>query len=373
MRRSFLLTPLLAAAVATHTSAQSTDGAVVLHGFGGWAYGQSDQHNSYLAGLPGGNYRRASMAISLVAPVSERLTIRAQGESIQSEDGPTMVLDYAFADYKLADHLSLRVGEVKHPFGIYTEVFTVGTLRPFIDLPQAVYGAVGFAGQAYDGAGLSGDVDLGRWNLTYDLYGGGYTLQEFRTPEAFLHGEDVSSIRDEVEIESTRNLFGTRVMLHTPLHGLSFGTSVYTGQLAEIGGRLRTVVAGSVDYRSNAFSLEAEIAHEDEVRDQHVTGAYVQAAYRFHPSWQIGVQLDNLHNDFIGGDASRAPSLTQHREVAGVLSYWFSRSLAIKGEFHAVNGNRLAMPEPEDFSSILAAGGFRTRTRLVQLGAQFSF
>jgi hypothetical protein len=55
------------------------------------------------------------------------------------------------------------------------------------------------------------------------------------------------------------------------------------------------------------------------------------------------------------------------------LSYWISRALVLKAEYHRVNGNRFALPDPQELVSDLAAGQLHTTTNLVQFGGQFSF
>ena len=66
-------------------------------------------------------------------------------------------LDYAFAEWFVSDALKIRMGRVKHPFGLYGEIFDVGTLRPFYLLPQSIYGPNGFTAKAYNGVGLTGN------------------------------------------------------------------------------------------------------------------------------------------------------------------------------------------------------------------------
>ena len=103
----------------------------------------------------------------------EKLSIVAQirGEAVNGDDN--FELDYAFAGWSFSDALELRIGRVKHPYGIYGEIFDVGTLRPLYQLARSVYGPVGFTARAYNGVGLSGwlDWDSG-WALQYDVYYG---------------------------------------------------------------------------------------------------------------------------------------------------------------------------------------------------------
>jgi hypothetical protein len=364
---------LVAALLATsRLAAQEPAASIVLHGFGSWAYGNTGK-NFYLAGAPEGDFRQVSMSLNLGARVDDRLMIHAQGEIFEDEDGTHTSLSYAFADYRLSDHFSVRVGQVKHPFGIFTEIHSVGTLRPFLDLPQGVYGPVGFAGESYKGVGILGTVDAGAWMLAYDLYAGGIDLKKFAVPEHFYAGDPLQDVTLETELQSLRNVIGGRVELKTSADGLSFGGSAYTGILNEPAANRTVVVAAQARYRSNRWTIESEVAHQDQTGDERAIGAYVQAAYRITPAWQVALQGDYLKNEFLRVDPSAAPSLQYHKEGAVALSYWVSRALVIKTEYHLVNGNRFAVPKPEDLVSVVRAGQLRTTTHLLQFGAQFSF
>jgi hypothetical protein len=353
--------------------AQETADRVVLHGFGSWAFGRTSWNNHYLGGGPENDFRHASMAMNVAAKVDDKFTVHAQAEIREDEEGTRTTLSYAFAEYRFSDRLGLRIGQVKHPFGLYTEVFTVGTLRPFLDLPQGLYGPAGFAGQAYRGVGITGTAEAGAWTVSYDVFGGGIDLEKFAVPELFYLGEPLSEHSDQIELESTRNVVGGRVVLSTPVRGLSVGASSYTGLLNEEAGNRRSVIAGQLAYRSNRFTLESEVAYQIQVRDEAVTGGYVLVAYRLTPEWQVALQYDYLKNTFFELDPAAAPSLQHHKEGAVAVSYWISRALVLKAEYHRVSGNRLALPDPEEFVIDLAAGLLRTTTNLVQFGGQFSF
>jgi hypothetical protein len=351
---------------------QNVSPGVTVHGFGSWAFGRTGE-NVYLNGTPDGEFRRASMALNLSARVEDKLTIHAQGELREDEDATHTTLTFAFAEYAMSDRLRFRVGQVKHPFGLYTEVFTVGTLRPFLELPQGFYGPVGFAGESYRGLGLSGLIESDSWGVAYDLYGGGNNLQKFVVPEAYYDGSTLQNVAEENEEQSTRDVIGGRLVVSTPLNGLSVGASSYTGILNEPAANRRTVVAAQAEYRSDRLTIAAEAAHEDQVEDEHATGGYIQVAYRLTPHWEVAGQGDYLTNRFFGVSADRVPSLQYHKEAAIALDYWFSNSLVIKAEYHRVNGNRFSMPHPEDLSDVVSANALRATTHLFQFGGQFSF
>jgi hypothetical protein len=313
------------------------------------------------------------MALNLAARVNDELTVHTQGVISEDETETHTTLSYAFADYKLSHRFSIRAGQVKQPFGLHSEVFAVGTLRPFLELPQAIYGPVGFAGESYKGVGILGALEAGRWTVGYDAYVGGIDLLKLAVQEEYYHGASLPNATRGIERESIRNIIGGRLVLSTPVQGLRLGASAHSGVLNETASNRRTVVAGQISYQSNKVTLESEVAHENQVNDEHSTGGYVLAAYRLTPEWQVGVQGDYLRNVYHGVDPSAAPSLQDHKEVAAVLSYWVVRALVVKLEYHWVDGNRFAIPLPEDLAGVVTANQLRTRTHLVQCGVQFSF
>ena len=215
----------LVMALSLATVLPADDSSLQIHGFGGWSFAKTDHNNLYLGGLPEGNYRRSELALNLQEKVSDRLRIVVQTFWIESENGDSASLDSAFAELRLSDKLRIRAGQIGLPFGIYNEINDVGTLRPFLRLPQGVYGPVGFTGENYQGIGITGTLTgLSEWSYGYDLYGGGLDLQEFLPPEAFLKGQPVTTSTDNEE-ESTRNLIGGRFTVHSPLDHLEFGVS----------------------------------------------------------------------------------------------------------------------------------------------------
>ncbi len=358
----------LSIAFATSGNAQEAIQSVVLHGFAATTYGRTDANN-YLHGVKGGEYQNANFALNISATVNEFLRITVQTWMIEDQRGLDQELDFAFAEWRLGNEARVRVGKVKQPFGISAEVFDVGTLRPFSDLPQAVYGPVGLVSESYNGAGFTGSHALSAgWHLDYDAYGGAMIVNEYQVPEAFLRG-DPTYAEAEHEYE-TKDMVGGRAVFEAPWPGLRFGASAYTG--SEIGSRRSLVYGAQIEQLSERWSIRSEAVHK-QARDRRVSGAYAELAYRFGEHWQAAVLVDDLKMTLVGVGASSAPSLLNHREAAVGLNYWFDPSLVLKLAGHRVDGNRLAGPAPEDLDATVASGNLRTRTNLLTLAAQFSF
>lgn len=348
--------------------AQETEQRVQLHGFGSWAYGNTNG-NDYLSGSEDGRYDDASFALNVVATHADRLRVVAQPEWLDREDGTEVELDYAFAEWTFSDKLRLRAGKVKQPFGISTEVFDVGTLRPFSELPQAVYGPVGLVGESYKGIGIAGAITFGQhWEVVYDVYGGGQELEEYLPPEAVAEGE---TFEDPIELERTKDIVGARAVVETPISGLRFGASAYTGN--EVGSHRRTGLGIQAEYLAGPWSIRSEYASETVKDDLDADGFYVEAAYHLDPHWQLAVQYDHLKSSLAAVPDPAAPSLLKHEEVALGLNYWWSSDFVFKLSYHNVDGNRFAGPPPTDLAESVTAGTLKTKTNMLLVSTQFSF
>ena len=352
----------------TAAVAQESMPRVDIHGYGTWAYGKTNG-NQYLSGDHDGRYDNAGLALNVAGSVTDRLRVIGQLEFLDGPQGSEVELDYSFAEWTLSDKLKLRAGKVPQPFGISAEVFDVGTLRPFLDLPQAVYGPTGLLGENYKGVGLTGSFALkGGWELMYDLYGGGQELDEYIPPEAVILGEEFT---ESIELERTRNMVGGRVVVETPVLGLRFGASAYTGD--EIGSLRRTGLGAQVEYLAGPWSVRSEYTRESVKDDLEAIGFYAEVAYRIDPHWQVAGQYGRLTSDVLPVPEPATPSLLDHEEVALGLNYWFAPHFVFKLSFHRVDGNRFAGPQPQELAEVAASGTLKQKTKLVLFGAQFSF
>ncbi len=369
--------------MATNPAAAQTLGdRVQLHGFGGWAAGDTDG-NSYLGGEEGREYDTITFALAATAQVSEQLTISAQIFSEGEDEEIKTELEYAFAEWTFSDQLKLRAGLVKQPFGIYTEVFDVGTIRPFFDLPQGIYGPTEFQAQAYQGLGLTGRKELGGgWGLQYDVYGGEIGLDSTEASNPFLDFEDEAGEEDEDEDEGgakekLKDVLGGRLKFTVPGDKLSFGVSAYFGtpeEEEEAGegdedevGPTHETYALNLEYLTSDWVMRLEYAHR-EGGDENVEGrgAYLEVARYFKDKWQIAARYDWAELEADNSDI--IDSLLEHEDRAISLNYWFNANLVFKLSYHLVEGNLFAVPEDLDEGDEL-----ETETQLIQLGVQFSF
>jgi Phosphate-selective porin O and P len=346
MKRGFLLSALLLAAPALFAQPAS------LHVFGGWAYGRTNG-NAYLAGTRDGEFDNANVALNVGASPIEQLRLEGQVEVELDRGVQQTQFDFAFAEWRFSDAVRFRVGRLKHPFGIYTEIYDVGTLRPFLALPQSVYGPAGTLAEAYNGVGLSGFRKLGpRWSVAYDVYAGELDLR-------FADFEHELELNADGSLD-VKNVVGGRAIVETPVDGLSFGASAYRGSIHAAGARIgHRALGAQAEYLTDRLSLRGEWTRNvSGASSEH--GQYAEAAWRFTPHWQAAARVDAIHEQ-------RDASLDgHHHEAAAGINYWFTPQFVVKLSGHRVHGTHFTKPDA-------VTGAMKDRTNLLMFGAQFSF
>lgn len=372
--------------------AADTGDQVDIHGFGGWSYGTTDG-NTYLSGSEEGEYSNVDFYLNISAQPSEKLSISAQVGWFNDPVSTDVDFDFAFAEYAFSDAAKVRVGRVKHPFGIYGELLRVGTLRPFLSLPQSIYGPFGFIGNGYNGLGVTGRFFTeGGWSFGYDVYGG--QLQDTLEIQNILlfpfpGFTDPTYLNDGASRfeEHLNDMVGARIDIGAPVAGLHFGLSGYTGQLDSelFADADRTILGAHVEYQGHGFLLRSEYMNFEQLEknrggptDVLSDSYYLEAAYRVTDHWEVAARYDEMDQEIRDPNVPALPPFieasTQHQDLAFGLNYWFSAHFVLKTSYHLVEGLRFARSNfDDDPMGVLLGGDFDDETRLFQFGAQFSF
>ncbi|HET7449944.1 MAG TPA: porin [Gaiellaceae bacterium] len=390
----------VAAAFAASTAgAQSiTPQNVEIHGFGSWNSGASNDGNLYLGAQNRGSSLNSVAGLALTGRMDEKVSFTTQVKFDFNGDTKA-ALDYVFAQYQFADAFKVRAGQVKQPFGLYTETIDVGTIRPFLEAPEAVYGPTANIAEAYRGIGFTGNFNLpGALSLDYDVYGGGLNREEYEptldTYRVMQGRRTFAQVSDGYGTEITDQVYGGRVMLNLPISGMRVGASGYHGNTNEQPspgrGDVQTV-AYSFEYAANRISLRSEALREWESDHDRQNGWYYEGAYRLFGGLQVAGLFDRATTHLKGKKPGCAApctdypvigaSLLNHKELAGGVNYFFSPNFVMKLSYHHIEGNRFAQPARDDLvkqiSTAWAAGATTSpldpHTNALLLGAQFSF
>ncbi len=395
MKKTKLLITLLFVTLLTMSTlnAQVSE-KVTLHAFGSWAYGNTDGAH-YLVGDENGDYNHSQFYLNINAQPFERLSVIAQIGGEQSHDGIEFKFDYAFAEWAFSDMLRLRLGKVKHAFGIYGEILNVGTIRPFLSLPQSIYGSHGFVGKGLNGIGLTGSYySQSGWGISYDLYWGQLkTISEMPNILTFAFQQDPAYLNNGMQMieRDLADLYGGRLSISTPLDGLSFGFSGYAGEdkSEEETGEGGFVGDNSsygvhLEYLSSRLWLRSEyIKHIQNATSgqgdnlETITNSfYVEVAVKLLGNWQAAVRYDWNEGDITELDLNMLPRFFQeymkHQDLAFGLNYWFNSNLVVKCSYHMVEGIKFGFPHFADPMAFLM-GDFNNKTKLIQFGIHFSF
>lgn len=350
---------------------------VQIHGFGGEAYGQTfgrDDPNPFLTGKDGGQWENITGGVIIDARPVDRLQIFLQvfsGEEV--EEGGDVSLDRAFAEFKVWDALKLRGGRLPHPIGIYSEVFDIGTLRPFFDLPQGTYGSSGVTAELYDGFGITGDIAASDdWGIRYDVYGGQLDLDPAEVFDDFNCENTGGCVEEEDDID---DVMGGRLLLTTPVDGLTLGAAGWS----QIGKSVTHSAWGfQGEYMSDWITLRSEYYRFKEEGEHWKDTVYVETSLRpflalEEPGFLERVELAGRFDwadVHVNGSRSGPSRLTKHRELAAGVNYWLVPSyLVVKLAYHNVRGNLFA----HDEEAVEDGEKPKQTTHLVSAGVQFSF
>ncbi len=370
------------------TGAAELGEKLTIHGYGGWAVGASDPY-PYLAGRGEGEaeVENVEAVLLLSARPTEKLRIVFAPEwEVEQEEGETeeeTKIELAYAEWDQSDALRFQIGRSRMPFGIYTEIYDVGTLRPFYHLPQATYGHTGFVAEYYDGVGVGGTrVVRSDWDFTYDFYLGGASFDVDEPFEVALEGpggdEDEEAEESEGNLES---LLGFRMDFGSNVSGLSFGVSALGGEPESAGD---VAGGGSVSWGDFAsYGVHGELErgdwlirselgrhHEDEFD---IDAGYLEVAYRFDENWQLAARYDHANASFEEALPESAESLLRHRESVVGLNYWFDPNFVVRLSYHRIDGNLFTHPEHDELFEQVENGTVDDSSSLILFGAQFSF
>lgn len=339
------------------------DGKLNISGYAYWAYARTDG-NRFQLGTEDGYYDNAALALAVRAQATDDLS--AAFQFTQDEDYTQNGVDYAFFEWRASDEVRVRFGMPKVPIGLSWDVNDVGTLRPFLRLPNSVYSNTNFGGYSYLGVGATGSKLLpAGQELLWDVFAGGisqfvlspYDALDVRNGDS----EDPDFPGYWVEMQ---DCVGGRLTLLTPIPGLQIRGSYFWGRTPEENGPVPTwVAAGSLQYEDDTWLLRAEYFHGYEKNFGGSDAGYVEAGVRFGEHWQVVAKVEATKLDW--ADFEGPPSLLRHREAALGVNYWFAPDFVVRASVHAADGNRFTLPDADNV--------FNERTNEVMVGSQFSF
>lgn len=380
LRRYVLLLSCTALAGAAPPLAGAAD-LLSIRGFGGWAGGYTDNANLFPDQAPIASedfeVNNYYFTLNLLAQPTEKFRIHAQPTWQSDMLGQKLRLDLVYVEWTPVADFSIRAGKIKNPLGLYTEIYKVGTLRPFYLLPDSYYR---FAPEGYSGIGLNRLQRLGSWEIEADLIAGQMDFESAQGAMAVgLNPATGAPIfADPFVATQGRNLIAGGLLLRLPVKGLEVGGSVYSMDLfasalgqpfAEIGDERQKAYSASLEYLTDTVSLRSELLWVRGYEDDDIW--YLEGAYHLTENWQVALSYDSFD---LKSPAAQHPSfapLRRHAGLGAAVNYWFSPQVVLKLNYYNVEDNRVA--RPADAAKVAIAGGLEEKTNVFIAGVHFSF
>ena len=350
-----------------------------IRGFGGWAAGKTNNDNIYPdSPVPVAakelQLDNVYFTLNLLAKPAEWISIHAQPTWQSSMRGREVQLDLAYVELTVVKDLRFRAGKIRNPLGLYTDIYKVGTLRPFYLLPNSYYRLVP---ESYAGLGLNRVQHLGSWELEVDLLGGQMDFPASDVDTVVGFDETTNSyIFGSVPVAATgKDVIGGGFLLRTPIEGLKIAASAYTmrlwgsvagAPLEKLSDDRQKAYAGAIEYVTDKISLRSEALFTRGYEKD--DAAYVEAAYKITPHFQLAGTFEYLH---LKEPASPVETLDKHRALGAALNYWASSNVVFKLDYYHVKYNRAA--RPADAVNRALAGTLPETTDVVIGGVQFAF
>lgn len=297
---------------------------VELHGFGSAGYLQTSG-NKYLSADSSGTWDHYAAALLLTGTLADRTKL--WGQVFTGSTGPNHThLDWLFIDYHYNSNLALRAGRVKLPMGLYNEIREAEFLQLSAIAPMVYQVSSEIADEAFEGASLVFDHDLGGGSMSWDVF----------------TGKTIDDQSAEIKYQGLR---GGRITYNTPIEGLRFMASGHWENVERVTTaekNTETTTMFSADFVRDNFDLKSEYAHKATFGIDSNSG-YFQAGYTIAEKW-----TPYFRSDFVVTDISQSndPSYYQRSQVVG-LGYKVNKQVGLRVESHFNHGYGLPVASGE--------------------------
>jgi hypothetical protein len=205
--------------------AQSMDDMnVQVHGYAAQGYLYTTHNNIFYANSSNGSPAWTEAVVNVTAQPNDKLRVGVQARyQLLGDSGNAITMDWAAADYRVNDHLGVRFGKVKTPWGLFNETQDLDPTYMWALLPQSVYDiTTRNADLAHFGGVVYGSWDLGEsaGKADYRLWGGEQVI-----PTNDGQFDDLNATGNGPAGAFVYPVFGGSLHWRTPLHGLMVGAS----------------------------------------------------------------------------------------------------------------------------------------------------
>ncbi len=357
------------------------------HLAGTWSAGFTNRNQRGDEANPRGRLENAFVALNTSANPVPQLTFNTQVMVLAVDVESTAILDFAFGEWRFNNNLSIRVGQLKLPIGLYTEIFDIAVQRPFLTLPVSIYGPAGIVSEFYRGAALTYSAYGEEWGIVSEIFAGGVEVADRGALHVLQRRADGS--QGAAVANDEYRLVGTNLRVETPMEGLRLAAGGYYG--VSLDGGTRAMAMGSIAY-STLLSDDVELALAGELARVQLGGAmeefgnarqgfFLEGELTFYEAVALAAQYQVSHIGYPDGFTSPHgfssrdfESLNMHREIAFGLSYKFSQNFILRTSYHYTMGNRFVTPVERNLNhDFIMAGNLQRNTSTLLFGVAFGY
>ncbi len=338
---------------------------VQVGGFISQGYLKSTNNNYPVDTKDSGTFDFREMAVRGSTTFGPHLRVGGQlfAQTLGKYGDDKVILDWAVLDYNFSQQFGVRVGRVKYPRSLHSEVLDADEIRPFVLLPQSIYDArLRDFQSSFDGAMVYGTLDAGSSSFDYKAYFGHIPMKTtagvgdfFNTTALFavppgigsLHEKDlrgaaltwntpVSGLRAMVTYSRLTDLVGSGPFASAPIFTTAIKLSHinYSGAALEYATGPWTFTSEYLlDKGSSVVTLPSFIAPPS-YGNYANTRYYFSAARKLGERIELGVYWAHEHNRY-----PTSTSFTQFRNDGAISARFdLSQHVLFKLEAHAING-----------------------------------
>jgi hypothetical protein len=197
---------------------------VQVHGYAAQGFLYTTHNNVFYANSSSGSPAWTEVVLNVTAQPEPKLRVGVQARyQLLGDSGNEVTMDWALADYQVNDHLGVRFGKVKTPWGLFNETQDIDPSYMWALLPQSVYDVTTrdsdlahFGGVAYGSMELSENTG----KVDYRVWGGEQVI-----PTNDGQFDDLNDSGNGPTRAFVYPVFGGALHWKTPLRGLMIGAS----------------------------------------------------------------------------------------------------------------------------------------------------
>jgi hypothetical protein len=197
---------------------------VQVHGYAAQGFFYTTHNNVFYANSSSGSPAWTEVVLNVTAQPEPKLRVGVQARyQLLGDSGNEVTMDWALADYQVNDHLGVRFGKVKTPWGLFNETQDIDPSYMWALLPQSVYDVTTrdsdlahFGGVAYGSMELSENTG----KVDYRVWGGEQVI-----PTNDGQFDDLNDSGNGPTRAFVYPVFGGALHWKTPLRGLMIGAS----------------------------------------------------------------------------------------------------------------------------------------------------